>query len=330
MNISTPYSQWSIPELFSRIRKLKAEKDAIILSHYYMPIELQRLHEKGGVADFIGDSLGLSLAAKNSKAKNLIFCGVLFMAETAHILNPYTQVYIPDKSAGCSLAESINAEKVRALKKQYPNIPVMAYINTYAETKTECDVICTSRNALNIARNLPGDTILFIPDRFMGNNLSAKIKRETGKNMIIWNGSCEVHEQFTPENLGLLKQAYPQADFLLHWEVPEHTVDHALNENTGILGSTGDIISYVGQSTAKEFILASECDLGATLRGLYPDKEFVTPCIKCPHMKKITLENTLMALEAIGTESETDYLVTLDETIRQKALVPIERMLELS
>lgn len=319
----------TIDEYYSRIRQLKKEKNAVILAHYYMPPELQVLEKDGGVADFIGDSLALSVEASRTTADNIIFCGVLFMAETAKILNPQRHVFIPDKEAGCSLASSITGEDVRRLKQQYPGVPVMAYINTYAETKAECDVCCTSRNALEIAKSFASDTIIFLPDKYMGENLERRIAAETGKKLILWNGVCEVHEQFRPESLGPLEQMYPDAEVLLHWEVPQETVQSSLDMRGGVLGSTSDILRYVGQSHSRRFILASECDLGATLKGMYADKEFITPCFKCPYMKKITLENTLKTLEAIGTGNNA-YEVTLDMETLAKAYLPIKRMLEFS
>ncbi|MCX6148112.1 MAG: quinolinate synthase NadA [Candidatus Kapabacteria bacterium] len=319
-----------IDSIYRRINELKKDKDVVILSHYYMSPELQVSTELGGVADFIGDSLALSLAAKNTRAKNIVFCGVKFMAETAKILNPTRNVFISDMEAGCSLASSITGEDVRNLKAKYPGLPIIAYINTNAETKAECDICCTSRNAMSIARSFKEDRIIFIPDVYMGQNLSSRVKAETGKEFILWDGRCEVHEQFTSSSMESLKMIYPNAELLMHWEVPEESVNSAFADTKGVLGSTGDIISYVGKSDAKQFILASECDLGATLKGMYKDKEFITPCVKCPYMKKITLENTLALLESINTEDAMQYQIFLDDDIISKALVPIERMLEFS
>ncbi|OKL42016.1 quinolinate synthase NadA [Pontibacter flavimaris] len=309
------------------IRELKRQKNAVILSHFYMPAELQVEHKDGGIADFVGDSLGLSVAAKSVEADNIIFCGVKFMAETAKVLNPVKQVLLPSFDAGCSLAESITGADVRKLKEQYPGVPVVAYINTYAETKAEADICCTSRNALDIARSLGGDKLIFLPDLFMGRNLQTKIKAETGKELILWEGKCEVHEQFTPQRINGLKLMYPEAQVLVHWEVPDNTVADALTGAGGVVGSTSDIIRFVGESKTRQFILGSECDLGATLRGMYPEKEFIVPCIKCPHMKQITIQRTLEALRAIGTEKEALFEVTLDAEISRRALAPIERML---
>lgn len=312
------------------IRELKQRHNAVILSHYYMSPELQILHEFGGVADFVGDSLGLSQEAKKAEADYIIFCGVKFMAETAFILNPTKKTLLPDHRAGCSLAESISGADVRDLRQKYPGIPVVAYINTYAETKAECDICCTSRNALAIANAMPGDKLIFLPDAFMGRNLQHKIKRETGKDMILWNGKCEVHEQFTKSLINSFHLTYPEAEMLVHWEVPDDAVAEALSVSKGIVGSTTDIIRYVGESSAQQFILGSECDLGAALKGMYPKKEFITPCIKCQHMQRINLFNVLESLQSIGTSEEVKFEITIPEDIRLRALKPIERMLELS
>ncbi|MBX0332327.1 quinolinate synthase NadA [Pontibacter sp. HSC-14F20] len=318
----------ALQEVVEEIRELKREKNAVILSHFYMSPELQVHHNDGGIADFVGDSLGLSVAAKSVEADNIIFCGVKFMAETAKILNPAKQVLLPSFEAGCSLAESITGADVRKLKAQYPGVPVVAYINTYAETKAEADICCTSRNAMDIARSFDSDRLIFLPDLFMGRNLQTRIKAETGKELILWEGKCEVHEQFTPQRINGLKLMYPEAQVLVHWEVPDDTVADALTGAGGVVGSTSDILHFVGESKSRQFILGSECDLGATLRGMYPEKEFIVPCIKCPHMKKITVQRTLQALRAIGTEAERMYTVDLDLDIRQRALLPIERMLK--
>jgi quinolinate synthase len=315
-------------EAVEEIRELKQQKRAVILSHYYMSAELQVIHADGGVADFVGDSLGLSIAATRVEADAVVFCGVKFMAETAKLLNPSRKVLLPSRLAGCSLAESITAEDVRLLKKKYPGVPVVAYINTYAETKAEADICCTSRNALAIAKALPGDQLIFLPDQFMGKNLQVRVKAETGKDMILWEGSCEVHEQFSPNQIMGLQMMYPEAELLVHWEVPDETVARTLSRSGGILGSTTDIINYVAESKAHQFILGSECDLGATLRGMYPQKEFIVPCIRCPHMKQIDIYRTRDALRALGTEREGLYRIDLSESVMQGAYLPIKRMLE--
>jgi len=314
--------------MLAEINALKKEKNAVILSHYYMPPELQVLEKAGGIADFIGDSLGLSIEATRVEAANIVFCGVAFMAETAKILNPGKRVFMPDIKAGCSLASSITAKDVIELKHRHPGIPVIAYVNTYAETKAECDICCTSRNALKIAASFDSEELIFIPDVYMGQNLQHTLAEQTGKKLILWHGRCEVHEQFTQSSMSALELMYPKAEILMHWEVPQETVASSFKNTKGVLGSTNDIIKYVGQSPAHQFILASECDLGATLKGTYPDREFITPCIKCPHMKMNTLQNTLMALRAMGTPEEEYYEIDLPEDVMNRAYIPIKRMMD--
>ena len=318
-----------ITPILEEIRELKKKHNAVVLSHYYMTPELQIDTENGGIADFVGDSLGLSIAGTKTNADYIIFCGVKFMAETAFILNPEKKVLLPSHDAGCSLAESITGNDVKKLRESHPGIPVIAYINTYAETKAECDVCCTSRNALKIANSFDSKELIFIPDKFMGQNLASKFKTETDKTLILWNGSCEVHEQFK-ENIEGMVMANPDAELLLHWEVPQATVQSTLKDRKGIVGSTSDILNYVKESNASQFILGSECDLGATLKGMFPTKQFITPCIMCQHMKRITLQKTLDSLRSIGTENEKQYYITVEETIRKKAYVPIKLMLDLS
>lgn len=316
--------------IIEEIRRLKKRTNTLILAHYYMSPELQTLEKDGGIADHLGDSLALSIAASRSDAANIIFCGVHFMAETAKILNPESRVFIPDPEAGCSLAESITAADVIELRKKHPGVPVIAYINTYAETKAECDIICTSRNALSIAASFKEDTLIFIPDVFMGNNLRKSIYQATGKNLILWDGRCEVHEQFRSAEMSLMQTAYPEAELLMHWEVPDITANNAFKHQKGVLGSTSDIISYVGQSAGKQFILASECDLGAVLKSTYRDKEFITPCIRCPHMKRITLQNTLEVLRKLDNGKVIDEEILLDTRLMDRARIPLERMLAFS
>ncbi|MBL0308988.1 MAG: quinolinate synthase NadA [Bacteroidetes bacterium] len=301
-----------IENMVSEIRKLKRIKNAVVLAHYYMSPELQVLEKDGGIM----------------QAENIIFCGVKFMAETAKILNGKKHVLLPNQEAGCSLASSITANDILELKKTYPGVPVIAYVNTYAETKAECDICCTSRNALAIAKSFDAQRLIFVPDVYMGQNLRQRIEEETGKELILWHGTCEVHEQFTGLSMEGMKLSHPEAEVLMHWEVPKETVDTSFHQTKGVLGSTNDILRYVGESHAKQFILASECDLGATLKGMYPDKEFITPCIKCPYMKKISLTNTLQALKAIGTPDQANYEIILPDDVMEKAYTPIKRMLD--
>lgn len=315
-------------EMIARIRQLKKEKDVVILSHYYMPAELQFEEKDGGFVDFVGDSLGLSVKASETQAANILFCGVRFMAETALLVNEGKKVYMPDPEAGCSLASSISAEDVRALKAQYPGVPVMGYINTYAETKTELDICCTSRNAIAVAASLPGNKIIFVPDLYMGENLAKAIGKALGKELILWNGSCEVHEQF--RNFMPQMAAEEEAELLFHWEVPEEITGMVDQGRKGIVGSTGDILKYVQESKASKFYLASECDLSVALQKENKDKEFITPCVKCPYMKLNSLQKMLDALEAIDKPQEKQYRIELDAAIIEKARTPVERMLAVS
>jgi quinolinate synthase len=309
--------------LVEEIRKLKKEKNVDILSHYYMPASLQKFFKDGGIADFVGDSLGLSLFAQESKGRHILFCGVKFMAETAVLVNPTKKVFMPDTNTGCSLAESITEEDLIKLRKDNLGIPIMGYINTYASTKKHLDVCCTSRNALKIAAALPSDKIIFIPDLYMGQNLAKVLKEKHNKELILWKGTCEVHEQFKNDML----VCDEDSEILLHWEVPAETVDAQLASRKGIVGSTGDILKYVQQSSAKKFVLASECDLAVSLQEQNKDKEFITPCIKCPYMKQNSLLKVLDALKAIDTDEESNYLISLSSDTIEKAKIPVLEML---
>ncbi|MDP1725696.1 MAG: quinolinate synthase NadA [Bacteroidota bacterium] len=312
--------------LYDRINRLKKEKNVVVLAHYYMSPELQLSTAEGGCADFLGDSLGLSLEAQKTNAENIMFCGVRFMAETALIVSPDKKVFMPDVSSGCSLASSISAKDIIELRKKYPGLPVMGYINTYAETKAELDICCTSRNAVSIAGSLDSDKIIFVPDIFMGQNLKEAISKKYNKDLILWNGTCEVHEQFRNETMNVSDDA--DVEMLMHWEVPGDTAREQLKIRKGVVGSTGDILNYVKNSNAKKFYLASECDLGESLKKSNADKEFITPCIKCPYMKQNTLEKLLASLESIGTDTEDQYRITLDAHIIERARIPVLKMLQ--
>lgn len=313
--------------LIEEINFLKEKNDVILLSHYYMSPELQISVEDGGAADVTGDSLALSIAATGVSKKNILFCGVKFMAETALLLNPSKHVFLPDFTAGCSLAESITAQDVIELKMQYPDIPVVAYINTTAESKAECDICCTSRNAVDIINSFDSNEIIFLPDKYMGENLQHALGN-TGKKLILWNGSCYVHEQFN-QNIQNMLIAQPEAEVLFHWEVPSSTVNDVLEKHQGMLGSTNDIINYVQSSTAKKFILASECDLGSTLKGKFNNKQFITPCTTCMYMKKMNLNNVLETLKQIDRHC-CEQEIVLSADIKDRAALPLQRMLSFS
>ena len=313
-------------QLVVEINRLKKERNAVILGHNYMEPSLYHT-----VADYVGYSLELCKQAKQSTAEVIVFCGVEFMAETAKILNPTRKVLIPSKKAGCSLAQSITAEDVRELKRRYPGVPVVTYVNTYADVKAETDVCCTSSNAAHIVRSLNADTVIFIPDEYLAKNVA----RETGRTIIFpgmdrtvagsgdkafisWHGKCEVHEQFTVEDITRVRTAYPDVVVLAHPECnPEVTAA------ADFAGSTSAMIKYVQEVKAPRYLLLTECSMGDNIIAENPDRELLRLCsYRCPHMHQITLEDTLEALR------ELKYEVTVPEAIRVKALRSIERMLE--
>ena len=303
-------------EISDRINRLKKEKNAIILAHYYTRPEVQ------DVADYLGDSLGLSQQAGKTDANIIVFCGVHFMAETASIISPGKKVLIPALGAGCSLAESITGYDLREWKKANPDGIVVSYINTTAEVKAWTDICCTSANALQVVESLPKDKkILFVPDK----NLGAWIQRKTGRQMELWDGKCCVHERITTDMILEKHRACPEADILIH---PESNCSHdeaILNLPQAYLYSTAGMIKHAAASSKKQFIIATEIETIHKLRKDNPDKEFIPihPTTVCGQMKKITLENTLAALE------NEQYVVKVPEEIRQKAWIPIERMLQI-
>ncbi len=302
-----------IAPLTLRINKLKKEKNAIILAHSYQTADIIN-----GVADFTGDSYGLSKKAQEVDADIIIFAGVRFMAETAKMLNPDKTVILPSPEAGCSLADSITAEDVRRLKEQHPGLPVVTYINTNADVKAESDVVVTSSNAVKILKKVDSDKIIFIPDKLMLENLKA----ETKKNLIGWHGTCEVHEQFTAEEIEEARKRFKDIVVLAHPECKPEVVEKA-----DFVGSTSQMYEYVKNSPAKVFMVITECGLVERMKiEINAGKKFVGTCIMCPYMKKITLENILQALE----NPKPEQIIEVDENIRVKALESIQKMFELT
>ncbi len=313
-------------EIAYEINRLKKEKNAVILGHNYMEPALYH-----SIPDFVGDSLGLSRIAANTQADRIVFCGVRFMAETAKILNPSRMVLLPTRVGGCSLASSITAEDVRRLKAKYPGVPVVTYINTYADVKAETDVCCTSANAADIVRKLDSDVVICLPDEFLAKNIA----KETGKRviypseaagsdfheaMIVWNGRCEVHEQFRPEDVWNARAQFPDTVVLAHPECPPEVVDAA-----DFSGSTTAMVHFVANSQAKRFLLLTECSMSDNIAAENPDKEFLGMCsVRCPHMNEITLEDTLASLR------EDREQIELEEGLRLRAKRSLDRMLELS
>ncbi|MBQ6987618.1 MAG: quinolinate synthase NadA, partial [Alistipes sp.] len=295
-------------ELFKRIEQLKREKNAVILAHYYTRDEVQQ------VADFLGDSLALSVKARDIDAKIILFAGVNFMAETAKVLSPDKKVLIPVPEAGCSLAESCDAKEFAAFKAKYPNHKVVSYVNTSVGVKALTDVCCTSSNALQVVESIPSEQpIIFAPDR----NLGAYIQKLTGRdNMVIWDGACTVHEEFSLEKILELKQQHPAAKIVVHPECKAYIAEVA-----DYVGSTAGILTYCGEVDATEFIVVTEAGILAEMRKQYPDKTFIPAppmdstcgCNECRYMKMVTLENIISCLEAESPE------VILDEQTRKAA-----------
>ena len=302
--------------LVERIETLKREKGVAILAHYYTTADVQ------SVADFLGDSLALSIKARELKEDIILFAGVNFMAETAKVLCPAKRVLLPVPEAGCSLAESCDAEAFAAFKAQYPDHKVVAYVNTTVGVKALTDICCTSSNALQVVERIPREQpIIFAPDR----NLGGYIKRLTGRdNMVLWDGACHVHEEFSREAVARLRDEHPAARVVVHPECPADVV--ALADYTG---STAGIIDYCAASDAEEFIVVTEAGILAELERRMPAKRFIAaptvagaPCNECRYMKMVTLENILSTLETLAPE------VVLDEQVRLKAERAIENMVK--
>ncbi|MDR1195198.1 MAG: quinolinate synthase NadA [Endomicrobium sp.] len=300
-------------EISERLNKLKEEKNAVILAHIYQLPEIQ------DIADFVGDSLDLSRKAAETKADIIVFCGVHFMAETASILSPQKKVLIPDVYAGCPMADMITAGQLKEFKKKYKNPVVVAYVNTSAAVKAECDICCTSSNAVNVLKSIDGETkdadIIFVPDR----NLGSYVQKMSGRKMQIWNGFCPTHNNMLPEMVLKAKNEHPEAEVLVHPECRPEVVELA-----DFALSTGGMCKRVPQSSKKEFIIGTESGILYKLKKENPDKNFypVSSAAVCPNMKKITLAKVVDVL------TNMKNVVTVVEEIREKAYAPIKRMLE--
>jgi len=336
-------------ELAYEINQLKVERNAVILGHNYMEPALFHF-----VPDFVGDSLELSRRAARTDKDVIVFCGVKFMAETAKILNPEKTVLLPSEKAGCSLAASITAADVRALKRRFPGVPVVTYVNTYADVKAESDVCCTSSNAAAVVRSLNTDKVIFLPDEYLARNVA----RDTGKQIIFptvmrngrlrvpkappreardflrsrekseegspddllfigWRGRCEVHEKFTVGDIEMVRQQFPDVMILAHPECsPEVTAAADFS------GSTTAMTRFVEQSQAPRYLLLTECAMGENIAAANPDKEMLRLCsVRCPHMAQITLEDTRDALKY------NQYVIEVPEDVRNRALRAVERMI---
>ena len=303
-----PPMEWAVfAEDIEAIRELKQQRNAVILAHNYMRPEI--FH---GVADIQGDSLALARSAAKIKADIIVVAGVHFMAETTKLLNPASTVLIPDLQAGCSLAESITAADVRALRAKHPGIPVVTYVNTSAAVKAESDICCTSGNAKKIVESLGVPEVIMLPDQYLAQNVA----NETSVKIITWPGSCEVHERFTESDVRLFREQNPHIVVLAHPECPP-----AIVAASDYAGSTAGMIDWVATHKPANVVLLTECSMSDNVAVNFPATNFVRPCQLCPHMKRITLSNIRAALE------NTEYEVTIPEELIAPARRAVERMI---
>ena len=305
-------------QLIEKIAHLKTKHKAVILAHNYQPGEIQDL------ADFTGDSLGLSKIAAGTDAQVIVFCGVYFMAETAAILSPQKTVLLPERHAGCPMADMITAEQLKELKQKHPGALVVCYVNSPAAVKAQSDYCCTSSNAVEVVNSLPADKIIiFVPDRYLG----GFVARKTGRELVLWPGYCPTHVMITQEDIKNAKAQYPDAIVMAHPECTE-PVKNLADE----ILSTGQMLAFAGKSKVRRFIVATEVGIIHTLKKENPDADFIAAADKavCPNMKKITLEKVLWSLESLdGTDKErSKYVVTVPEEIREKARKALDRMVE--
>jgi len=302
-----PEIEWAIhaPYIF-KINKLKKEKNAIILAHNYQTPEIYH-----GISDFSADSLALAVEAAKTKADIIVMCGVHFMAETAKLMSPEKKVLLPDMDAGCSLSSSITGEDVRNLKKKYPGVPVVSYVNTSAEVKAETDICCTSANALKIVQSLAVKKVIFLPDDF----LAKYVASQTDVEIISWKGTCEVHEQFNDEEINEIRKNNPGIKIIAHPECPPDVI-----RASDFAGSTSGMIKYVKDNQPEKVMMVTECSMSDNVQIDNPNVKFIRPCNLCPHMKKITLPKILDCLE-----NETNELIMDNKTI-EKARKSVERM----
>jgi quinolinate synthase len=328
--LSDQYSEAELilkAEMAMKINKLKEQRNAVILGHNYMEPAL--FHT---VPDFTGDSLGLSRNAAETDKDVIVFCGVEFMAETAKILSPDKTVLVPSNKAGCSLASSITAADVRKLKAQFPGVPVVTYINTYADVKAETDICCTSGNAKEVVESLNSESVIFLPDEYLAGNVA----KETGKHVIFpsknkinnndldvqmigWHGKCEVHDQFTVEDIENVRASHTDVFVLAHPECKPEVV-----EASDFSGSTNEIIKYIKNNNLQKYLLLTECAMGDNIQAETPNREMLRMCaVRCPYMNQIQLKDTYNALKL------NQYEITIPEEIRLRAYKSVERMLQI-
>jgi quinolinate synthase len=304
-----PFEWATFAEDVDAILALKRERNAVVLAHNYQTPEI--FH---GVADIVGDSLLLAREATKVDADTIVLAGVHFMAETAKLLNPKKTVLIPDRAAGCSLADSITPQDVGLMRKRYPDAPVIAYVNTSTAVKAEADICCTSGNALKVVESLGAKQVIMLPDEYLAQNVAA----QTNIKIIAWKGHCEVHELFTASDVRQLREDHPGITILAHPECPPDVVGEA-----DFSGSTAAMSTFVEKQRPPRVVLLTECSMSDNVAANHPDIEFVRPCNLCPHMKRITLKNIRHALET------NQHQVTIDPAIADRARRSVERMLAL-
>ena len=317
-------------EIAVEINALKAERNAVILGHNYMEPALFY-----SIPDFVGDSLDLSRKAAQTDKDVIVFCGVRFMAETAKLLNPTKTVLLPSEKAGCSLAASITAQDLRDLKARFPGVPVVTYVNTYADVKAESDICCTSSNAMAVVESLKSDKVIFLPDEYLAGNVAREMGWNIifpdaltpaplpitgeGKTMIGWRGRCEVHEKFTVNDIQTVRAQFPDVAVLSH---PECSPD--VTAASDFSGSTNAMIKFVKESKAPQYLVLTECAMGDNIAAANPEKDMLRLCmVRCPHMNTITMEDTLSALKL------NRYVIEVPEDIRVRAARSVQRMIEI-
>ncbi|MCE0507365.1 quinolinate synthase NadA [Roseivivax sp. GX 12232] len=307
-----PPADWALHAPYvAAINELKAERNAVILAHNYMTPQIYH-----GIADVVGDSLQLAIAAAEIEADVIVQCGVHFMAETSKLLNPGKTVLIPDMGAGCSLAESITPADIAELRRRYPGAPVVTYVNTSAEVKAASDICCTSSNAAHIVAALEAETVIMAPDKYLAQNVARQVPRKT----VVWHdGACIVHERFTARELQEFREWQPDTRIIAHPECPPDVIAEA-----DFSGSTSGIIDYVSREQPGKALLVTECSMASNISDAHPAVEFVGPCNMCPHMKKITLEKVLWSLHSM------QGVVEVDATLAKPARRAVERMINLS
>ena len=298
----------ALAPVIEEIDELKRSRNAVVLAHNYMTPDIYH-----GVSDMKGDSLALARLAKKTDAEVIVMAGVHFMAETAKIVNECKTVLIPDMEAGCSLAEAITGADVRLLRERYPGVPVVTYVNTSAEVKAESDICCTSGNAVQVVESLGADRVIFLPDRFLGQWVAS----QTDIDIILWEGSCMVHERFSGEEQHVYRHMHPGIQIIAHPECPPDVLEEA-----DFVGSTSGMIQWVKTEQPKQVVMVTECSMSDNVAAEFPEIKFTQPCNLCPHMKRITLTGIRDSLRDMQHE------VIVDPTVAERARASVERMLE--